>query len=105
MPRFRVMLRCEQMVIDLNGTPADGGFSTTRAVHATSKDEARSRALAMVRKDLASRTAKDPDALNIEVDEVEVVPWWWRRLHPPAGFTFFVVRPEVKENELRGSEP
>jgi hypothetical protein len=96
-PRYRVMLRCDQTVIHLEEKPTEVGFFTTRAVDATTPEAAVAAAIVAVRKDLVPRISEEPAGLDIQVEELTQESWWWRRLRPPTGFTFFLVQPEDQQ--------
>jgi hypothetical protein len=91
------MLRGESARIMIEERPTEVGFFTTRAVDADSADEAVAAALERVRRDLRYGTVGDAAAVALEVEEVSVESWWWRRLRQPAGFIFFLAEPDGQE--------
>jgi hypothetical protein len=87
------MVRCDRLTIILEASPTQVGFFSTRAVDAASVEQAVARAFSMVRAELGSRTVDAVDELDLWVEDVTLERWWWRRLRPPAGFTFFLLDP------------
>src|SRR5262245_55178715 len=88
------MLRCDTAQIVLEDRPTEVGFFTTRAVDADNRAEAIVQAMAAVRADLRPRITNGATPVGLDVEDVAAVSWWWRRLRPPAGFTFFLVKPD-----------
>jgi hypothetical protein len=107
-PRFRVMVRCEAIEILVEDKLTEVGFFATRAVDADRREEAIARAIACVRADLKHRVTDAGGSVAVDVEEVTLVPWWWRRLRPPGGFTFFIVKPEdydlAGQNNMPGQD-
>ncbi len=102
MPRFRVMLRADSVVIVLEGKATEVGFFTTRAVDAGTADEAVAGAKALVRRDIRpSLVAAAAASLELHVEDVQAVPWTWRRFRRPAGFTFFLADSDARDADPR----
>lgn len=66
MPVFVVMLRGEDFILDVDGTPTRLGFYTTRWVRARTPEEAELAAVTLVKNDqtLASRVHRDATATS-----------------------------------------
>src|SRR5262245_45261281 len=90
MPRFRVFLRGENLVIRLEDEPTEVGFYTTRAISAPTAEMAVWTAEERVRSDLRQQQGTVTDRLSIHLEEVHRVSWWWKRLLPASGFTFYL---------------
>jgi hypothetical protein len=87
------MVRCDRLTILLEASPTQVGFFSTRAVDAGTVEEAVTTAFSMVRAELGSQTVDAVDELDLRVENVTQERWWWRRLRPPSGFTFFTIDP------------
>jgi len=88
-PRFRVMLRADSITILNEGRPTEVGFFTTRAVDASSPEQAVEAAKQSVQSELHAMKIQNVQSTELHLEEISNVTWWWRRLRPPAGFTFF----------------
>jgi hypothetical protein len=98
--RFCVLLKGEGFTAHLgalrpsvDGQPTKFGFFTTRVVEAYGAQQAVELATAQVRQDERIRDSSTGGIITPE--EVHRVSWFFRRLFPPRGFTFF----------LEGTEP
>ncbi len=79
MPFYRVMLRGENFVMNLNGEPRQFGFYTRRFVRARSENEAEHDAVALIKNDESLKRSvlnhrDDPPMIYLE--EMEKLPWW-----------------------------
>jgi hypothetical protein len=94
--RFRVLLKGQNFLLSINGEPHKVGFFTTRVVGASTSEEAAARSLNAVWMDerLESRTNSPDEPPEVTVEEVQEVPWLFRRLRPPRGFSFYVLDEE-----------
>lgn len=95
--RFRVLLRGEgfcsrskELDSDVNGRVTELGFYTTRVVDAPNARRAGEIAIDQVHQEVGIRTDFAGQIGTVVVEEVKQVGWWFRRLHPPRGFTFVV---------------
>jgi len=68
------------------------GFFTTRVIDAPDAQRAVELAIAQVRQDEKIRASSTEG--TIVPDEVHRVSWFFRRLFPPRGFTFFLKETE-----------
>jgi hypothetical protein len=76
----------------------DVGFYTTRAVQADSLGEAGRVAEESIWRELREKVpAEHLVDGHLEVEEVEEVGRWWRRLSPPAGFTWYMADDESED--------
>ena len=93
--RFCVLLKGEGFTSHLGalspsvyGQPKQFGFLTTRVVEAHDAPRAVELATAQVRQDERIRDSSTGGIITPE--EVHRVSWFFRRLRPPRGFTFFL---------------
>jgi hypothetical protein len=86
-------VRCDRLRIISDESPTEVGFFTTRAVDAGTADEAVDKAFHVILAEVQSRAIDPIDNLPLAVETVAPQRWWWRRLRPPAGFTFFLLDP------------
>lgn len=100
MPRFRVMLRADSAEILLEGKPTILGFFTTRAVDASTPEDAVTAASNAVRRDSRLKLTSDPTSLTLHVEELTSESWWWQRWLPTPGFVFFA--PEDNGDSAQG---
>ena len=76
----------------VDGQPKKFGFLATRVVEAPDTQRAVELATAQVRQD--ERIRDSSTGGMIVPDEVHSVSWFFRRLSPPRGFTFFLEETE-----------
>ncbi|MDH5640259.1 MAG: hypothetical protein OEY28_03120 [Nitrospira sp.] len=91
MPVFAVMLRGEDFILDVDGTPTRLGFFATRWVRARTAGEAEVAVMALVRNDqtLASRVHRDTTATpTLSAENIERRPWW-QGFRSGGGYTFW----------------
>ena len=100
--RFYVLLKGEGFTSHLgalspsvDGQATKFGFYTTRVVDAPDAQRAVELATAQVRQDEKIRASSTER--TIVPDEVHRVSWFFRRLRPPRGFTFFLKETEADQ--------
>jgi hypothetical protein len=103
--RFHVLLlgrdfrsRSEELGFVVDGQPAKFGFYTTRVVDAPNAQRAAELAIAQVHQDERIRASSADGSGTIVPDEVHPVSWFYKRLRPPRGFTFFVEETEADQS-------
>ncbi len=99
MKKYRVFIRGENFLIDLDGVEQKVGFYTTRFVEARGEEEAENAAIDLLRSDpklvRGVRNQRD-DTPMMYAEEIEEVESFGDFLVPGRGFTFF---PEEGEGE------
>jgi hypothetical protein len=91
MPRFRVLVRAENIRLSVDGQVREMVAFATRVARASSAEGAGSEVLERIGHELAKEPSVEGSAESrLVVEEVEEVPWWWRLVAKPKGFTFAV---------------
>ena len=93
MKRYRVQLRGENFLLDLDGDNGKFGFKTTRVIKANSCDEAKRIALILIHHDLnqSSHIIKNtPDAPRVIAEKIEELKFFqFVSKKKQQGFSFF----------------
>jgi hypothetical protein len=94
------MVRADSARVMLHGQPTEVGFVSTRAVDAESAADAARLGKRDVLDELGGWLADPGIGPELHVDAITTVSWWWHRIRPPKGFTFFTVADEHGDAEL-----
>ncbi len=91
MPKYRVLLRGENLLIEMDGDPQLLGFYTNRNVRAADEDDAEMAAVALIRADSdlldAMIDSDDPPEPKVYAEQISRIAWW-KRLGG-RGYRFF----------------
>jgi hypothetical protein len=95
MKKFKVLVRGEHFLMNVDGVEKKRGFYTTRFVEAQNEEAAESAVMEMLRDDLAESVHNDKsDTPMMYAEEVEEIDSFAGFPVPGGGFTFY---PEKKE--------
>ena len=92
MKKFRVLLRGENFLLDMDGTVKSTGFYTTVFVEARDADEAELSAVEVIRKDDRLRQCvlnERPDPPMLYAEEVDELTRFDGPAHQSLGYTFY----------------
>jgi hypothetical protein len=89
MNTYRIMLRCESVLMDINGVNTRCGFIKTEYIWAQSRQTAVNRAKHRLLENCRKSNLTGPEGeIKLEVDEIEEGVSFWRAL-THEGFVFF----------------